>query len=143
MQRFTKIEAWCLAHDFIVKLYKVTKGFPKEEKFGGMTSQVTRAAVSVATNIAEGSKRVNRTDYARFLNIAEGSPAETQCLLILSRSLQFAPAKPLNELLEILDPIAGKLHRLREAVERGPVAPMRPKRRISSHRSRPHRRPSR
>lgn len=118
MQRFTEIEAWRMAHDAVVELYKVTKDFPAEEKFG-MTAQVRRAAVSIATNIAEGSKRVNRADYARFLNIAESSAAEVQCELVLSRSLGFAPSKELNSLIESFDRISGKLHNLRMAVERG------------------------
>jgi four helix bundle protein len=131
VQRFTEIEAWRMAHDAIVELYKVTRGFPVDERFG-MTSQVRRAAVSVAANIAEGSKRVNRTDYARFLNIAEGSAAEVQCELILSRSLDFAPPKKLNDLIASFDKIGGKLFNLRQSVERFTSSP--PTRRVKDAR---------
>ena len=88
MQRFTELEVWRRSHSLVLEIYRLTQSFPSEEKFG-LTSQIRRAAVSVATNIAEGSKRVARPDYARFLNISEGSLAETQYLLMVSRDLGY------------------------------------------------------
>jgi len=73
----------------------------------------------VPTNIAEGSKRQSSQDYARFLNIAEGSLAEMEYLLLLSRDLGYvrpeAVGAPLGEIREV----AGMLHGLRSKVERG------------------------
>jgi len=98
MQRFTELRVWQRSQAFAVQIYRVTRSFPSEERFG-LTSQLRRAAVSVPTNIAEGSKRRSRQDYARFLNLAEGSLAEVECLLMLSRDLGMMPPAKAEELL--------------------------------------------
>ena len=74
MQRFTELTVWQRSHELALEIYRLTERFPKDERFG-VTSQLRRAAVSTASNIAEGSKRQHRRDYARFLNIAEASLA--------------------------------------------------------------------
>ena len=85
MQRFTDLKVWQRSHALVLAIYRATMSFPADERFG-ITSQLRRAAVSVPSNIAEGSKRQGRLDYARFLNIAEGSLSETQYLLMLART---------------------------------------------------------
>jgi four helix bundle protein len=72
MFNFEKLEVWQKAIDFADDVYAITHSFPDEERFG-LTSQMRRAAVSVSSNIAEGSARHSRDDYARFLEIAAGS----------------------------------------------------------------------
>lgn|SRR5258708_4513998 len=72
----------------VLQIYSLSRKFPAEEKFG-LCSQLRRAALSVPANIAEGSKRIGRAEYARFLNIAEASLAETQYLLILAQDLGY------------------------------------------------------
>ena len=72
MFNFEKLEVWQKAIDFADLVYSLSKVFPDEEKFG-LTSQMRRAAVSISSNIAEGSSRHSRDDYARFLEIATGS----------------------------------------------------------------------
>ena len=86
MQRFTELKVWQRSHGLALQLYRLTAAFPVEERFG-LVTQIRRAAVSVPTNIAEGSKRQGKLDYARFLNIAEGSLVETEYLVMLSRDL--------------------------------------------------------
>jgi len=71
-----------------VGVYRATKTLPADERFG-LTAQLRRAAVSILANIAEGAKRTHRSDYAHFLNIAEASLAELQCLLILCEDLGY------------------------------------------------------
>ncbi len=72
MFNFEKLETWQKAIDFADLVYSLTRNFPGEERFG-LTNQMRRAAVSISSNIAEGTARNSRTDYARFLEIATGS----------------------------------------------------------------------
>ena len=74
MRDFRKIKAWALADDLAVAVYDVSKSFPREEIYG-ITSQIRRAASSVAANIVEGASRESAKDYAHFLQIARGSLA--------------------------------------------------------------------
>lgn len=104
MQRFTDLQVWQKGHVLALKIYRISQAFPADERFG-LTSQLRRAAVSVAANIAEGSKRRTRQEYARFLNVAEGSVAEVEYLLILARDLSYLPTASAGE--SIKD--AGKL----------------------------------
>jgi four helix bundle protein len=76
------------ADDLCVEIYQLTRRFPKEELYG-LTSQVRRAAVSVAANIAEGAGRQTNKDYLHFLYIANASLAEVRYHLHLSRRLEF------------------------------------------------------
>jgi len=118
MQRFTDLLVWQRSHKLVLEVYRLTVGLPPEERFG-LASQLRRAAASVPTNIAEGSKRQSNPEYARFLNVAEGSLAETEYLLMLSKDLGFllpeACASPLSEISEI----ARMLNALRLKVEQG------------------------
>lgn len=116
MQRFTDLKVWQRSHALVLAIYRATASFPSDERFG-ITSQLRRAAVSVPTNIAEGSKRQGRLDYARFLNIAEGSLGETQYLLMLARDLGYLPQDVAAPLLGEADEIARMLHTLRVKVE--------------------------
>ncbi|MEI6562516.1 MAG: four helix bundle protein [Verrucomicrobiota bacterium] len=72
MFNFEKLDVWKKGIDLADLIYSLTRCFPAEEKFG-LTNQMRRAAVSVSSNIAEGSSRGSRLDFARFLEIAEGS----------------------------------------------------------------------
>lgn len=72
MFKFEKLEVWQKAIDFADLIYSKTKSFPSDERFG-LTNQMRRAAVSVSSNIAEGSARISDADFARFVEIATGS----------------------------------------------------------------------
>jgi four helix bundle protein len=72
MFNFEKLEVWQKSIDFADFVYRVTKTFPDDERFG-LTNQMRRAAVSISSNIAEGTSRHSRDDYSRFLEIATGS----------------------------------------------------------------------
>jgi len=104
MQHFSELKVWQKSHALVLDLYRLTTRFPGEERYG-LTSQLRRAAVSVPTNIAEGTKRRGKLDYARFLNIAEGSLSETEYLVVLSCDLGYLQKqeteKPLSEISEI------------------------------------------
>ena len=119
MQQFKELKVWQRSHELVLNLYQLTSGFPADERFG-LVTQLRRAAVSVATNIAEGSKRRTAQDYARFLNIAEASAAETEYLVLLSRDLGYAETAAAAPLLAEAEEIAKMLHALRLRVEQSP-----------------------
>jgi four helix bundle protein len=75
MFNFEKLDVWQKAIDFASPVYNETRAFPAEERFG-LTNQLRRAAVSISSNIAEGSSRSSKSDFARFLEIAAGSVFE-------------------------------------------------------------------
>jgi four helix bundle protein len=116
MQRFTDLKVWQRSYALAISVYRATRDFPKDERFE-LTSQLRRAVTSICLNIAEGSKRSTQRDYSRFLNIAEGSTAEVENLLMLSRDLHFASADALEPLISEADGIARMLNRLRACVD--------------------------
>jgi four helix bundle protein len=116
VQRFTELKVWQRSHSLVLEVYRLTSKFPSDERFG-LTSQLRRATVSVPTNIAEGSKRLTKGDYARFLNIAEGSLAESEYPLLLSRHLGYVAAKACTRPLAEISEIARMLYALRPKVE--------------------------
>src|SRR5438270_9606778 len=75
MFNFEKLGVWQKAIDFAELVYKHTREFPGNERFG-LTNQMRRAAVSISSNIAEGTSRMSQTDFARFVEIATGSVFE-------------------------------------------------------------------
>ena len=116
MQRFTELKVWQRAHALVQEVYRRTQALPTEERYG-LTSQLRRAATSVASNIAEGSKRHTNPDYARFLNIAEGSITEVEYLFILSRDLGYLAAETADPLIAEAQEISRMLYALRSKVE--------------------------
>lgn len=85
---FKKMLIWEKAVQIAKLTYKITKEFPKEEQFG-LTNQMRRASVSVASNIAEGSQRTTKKDFAHFLMIAKGSLAELETQRVISCELGY------------------------------------------------------
>ena len=118
MQRFTELKVWQQAHALVLEIYPLSARFPTEERFG-VVSQLRRAAASVASNIAEGSKKASNADFARLLNIAEGSVAETEYFLILSRDLGYVDEPTVEPMFERVAELARMLHGLRMKVAEG------------------------
>ena len=85
---FERLETWQKAIDFADLVYRATNSFPGDERFG-LTSQMRRAAVSISSNIAEGSSRFSKADFARFLEIATGSLFEVVSQSFLARRQGF------------------------------------------------------
>ena len=83
MRDYKKIKAWQLSSDLAVKIYEITKLYPKDELYG-LTSQMRRAAASISANIAEGSARASKKEYLQFLYVAKGSARELESFIILS-----------------------------------------------------------
>jgi four helix bundle protein len=116
MQRTRDLKVWQRAHALVLRVYELSSTFPADERFG-LTSQVRRASFSVAANIAEGSRRASAGDFARHLDIAQGSAGEADYLLLLARDLRYAAEEQIAPLRIELDEIAAMLHALRRKVE--------------------------
>lgn len=89
--------------------YELTKAFPDNERFG-LVSQMRRAAVSVCSNIAEGSQRSSDKDFAQFISIARGSLAELETQIILSQQLQMSDSERMEQLLTATDELGKMLN---------------------------------
>ena len=111
IKTFQELLAWQKAHRLVLLVYRATKVFPKEEQYG-LVSQLRRSAASIPANIAEGYKRRSLKDYARFVNVAEGSLEETKYHLILARDLEYLEFERFRELLDSCDEVGKMLNGL-------------------------------
>ncbi len=114
MFRFEKLDAWQLAIEFSDDVYRVTRDFPSDERFG-LTNQVRRAAVSIAANIAEGSGRSTDKDFCRFIEIAYGSLMEAVSHLTIAFRQTMLKAEDHRILYEKSDRLARVLSGLRNS----------------------------
>lgn len=112
---FKKIAAWQKADEMALKIYEITKLFPKDEVHG-LTSQLRRAAVSVPANIAEGASRNHKKEYLRFLHFAKSSLSEVDYYLHLSRRLGYLSETSYKECFLMKEEVAKTLHGLMNAV---------------------------
>ena len=88
MKNFRDLRVWEKAHALVLKSYRTTNNFPNAEMFG-LTSQIRRAAVSIAANIAEGCGKRGNGEFQRYLNIATGSASELEYHFLLIRDLHY------------------------------------------------------
>jgi len=102
-----KLEVWKKAMSLCVGVYKATESLPASEKYG-LSSQMRRAAVSVASNIAEGAASGGKNLYLRSLNISRGSLAELDTQMEICRRLQFFNISTYTQLREESD-VTGKM----------------------------------
>lgn len=111
---FEKLEVWQDARKLVAGVYDCTRTFPKDERFG-LTSQLTRAAISVANNLAEGCGRSSLKDQAHFSSQAYGSLMETASDLIIATDLGFTAEKATDPLLDQAYDLSVRIHNLRES----------------------------
>ena len=112
-RRFRELRIWQEAHKVRLAIYRITRGFPPDERYD-LVSQMRRAAVSIAANIAEGFGRWTPRDRARYLEISKSSAEEVLDYLILSVDLQYM--KQDRELETRLDSVCAMLYRARQSV---------------------------
>ncbi|MGZ3925161.1 MAG: four helix bundle protein [Flavisolibacter sp.] len=103
MKNFKQLLVWQKGFDIAVNSFKLTSAFPKEERFS-LANQITRSAVSIPSNIAEGSSRTSEKEYHRFLEVSLGSAFELETQLLIADAVNFGE-QPLREKLinEITD----------------------------------------
>jgi four helix bundle protein len=104
--------------ELVVELYRLSAQFPKQEQYR-LTAQITRAAVSVAANIAEGHARSTPRDFANFLSIARGSLAETETLLELAVRLGYLAAEDTTTAFALIEEVSKMLTVLRKKILAG------------------------
>jgi four helix bundle protein len=116
MKDFKELKVWQRAHQVTLDVYRATKAFPADERFG-LTSQLRRAAGSIAANIAEGCGRDGDMEFARFLQIAMGSASEAEYHLLLAKDLGLLKLgdhdRISGQVVEVKRMLTGLIHRLR------------------------------
>ncbi len=121
MQDFRNLKVWQRAHALTLDVYRITRGFPADERYG-LTAQLRRSCASVAANLAEGCARAGDSDFARFVNIAMGSASETDYHLLLALDLGYVDSTNYNSLLEQVSEVKRMLNSL-ERTLRGTSSP--------------------
>lgn len=108
MKNFRQLQVWQKSMDLVYLIYDFVLLLPTEEKYG-LRSQITRSAISIPSNIAEGSSRTSDKDYQRFLEIALGSSFELETQLLITKKLGITKDQ-LNPLLTLLDEVQKMLN---------------------------------
>jgi four helix bundle protein len=111
LKTYKDLLVWQKSFRLCVRVYEVSRLFPREERFG-LTAQLRRAAVSVPSNIAEGYSRGTRPDYVRFLWVAYGSLGELETQLLLAQELHYGDSAEAGQLLEALAEVERMLRAL-------------------------------
>jgi len=111
------LRAWQTAVDLGMKCYEISSRFPREERYG-LTAQLRSAAVSIASNIAEGNGRLTLGEYLNQLSAARGSIREVDTHLEFALRLSYAPAQRITEVRVLVDAAAGLVTRLIMSLQR-------------------------
>jgi len=102
MRNFKQLLIWQKGFQIAVKSFDIVSSFPNQEKYA-LSSQITRAAVSIPSNIAEGSSRSSMKDYNRFLEISLGSSFEVETQLLIAEAVNFGEKGKRDNLLKDID----------------------------------------
>ena len=117
MRNYRDLEVWNKAHGLTLHLYKVSRGFPRDEIYG-LTAQLRRAAASIGANLAEGSGRLTDNEMARFVRIALGSASELDYHLVLSHDLKFLNSEDYQYAAKELTSVRKMLRSFLSAIEK-------------------------
>ena len=114
IQSYRDLDVWQLAMEFVLRVYAVTRQFPREEIYG-LTAQLRRAAVAIPSNVSEGHQQGTKA-YLHFVVIAIGSLAEAETQLELARRLHFASEEDLAAVVDFAGHVRRLLHGLRRSL---------------------------
>ena len=109
---FEKLETWQLSKKLVMQIYKITSQFPSNEKYG-LVSQLNRAAISVPSNLAEGTSRTSAKDQAHFSQLAFSSLMEVICQLNIAFELNFVTSEEYKNIRILAEEISNKINSLR------------------------------
>ena len=116
MEKFLNLKVWQKAHWLVIEVYKLTKVFPNEEKFG-LVSQMRRSAIAVAANIVEGTKRKTARDRKHFHVIADTSLEELKYYLLLSSDLDYINKQEVDYLIQACREVGKMLGGLNKTIK--------------------------
>jgi len=115
MCNFEKLDVWQKAIDFADLIYNKTRAFPSDERFG-LTNQLRRAAVSISSNIAEGSSRSSKSDFGRFVEIATGSVFEAVSQAFIAQRQSFLSEDQFRKICTDAEELSRMLSGLRKSL---------------------------
>ena len=118
LKNYKELRVWQKTYKFCLEIYKATKTFPKDEKYG-LTSQIRRAAISIPSNIAEGYGRKSSGEYIQSLYIAYGSTCELETQLLLSGDLGYIGKADLEGLLKSVGMLKALIRSLQKPLNPG------------------------
>ncbi len=117
MGDYRQLRVWAQAHQVALQVYRITEGFPRSERYG-IVAQLRSAAVSVPSNLAEGSGRGSLMEMARYASVSLGSASELEYQLLLSRDLGYLDAGTHDRLAEEVDHVRRMLGSLAKTLRR-------------------------
>lgn len=120
MFNFEKLDVWQKSIDFVERIYNVTEQIPESEKFA-IISQITRAAISISSNIAEGSGRKYKKEFGRFISMSYGSVCEVITLLKICLIRKYIPKQTYDELYKDCEDLARMLSGLMDFTKHLPI----------------------
>ena len=119
-QSFRELAVWQRAVSLTVQIYKLTAAFPNSERFG-LSNQLRRTSVSIASNIAEGYGRSTKGEYVQFLGHARGSASEVETQLVIARALSFGKDETLCKAEEMCSEVGRMLRAMMKSLQaKGP-----------------------
>ena len=121
-ESFRNLEVWQRAIELTLAVYKLAATFPDSERFG-LTSQLRRAAVSVASNIAEGYGRSTRGEYVLFLGHARGSISEVETQIVIAKALEFGSKEDLRNAESLCNQVGRMLRGLMKSLRPSSLVP--------------------
>lgn len=113
---FKNLQVWQKARALNIEVYRITKSFPEEEKFG-LVSQLRRASISIMSNLAEGSRRKTSKDFSHFISMSYGSALEIESQLIIASDLNYLEPTDFQQLEELINEIQRMLNGLNRSIE--------------------------
>jgi len=115
MHNFKELKVWKAGIEISKKIFELTRSFPSEEKYG-LISQMTRAAVSIPSNIAEGCGRKSAKEFYQFLNVALGSSFELETQLIIAKEFKYIDQQELDNLSSLIIDIQKMINGLQKSL---------------------------
>jgi four helix bundle protein len=115
-QDYKKLIVWKRAHELTLQIYKITKNFPNDERFG-LTQQIRRSTSSIELNIAEGTVGSDKR-FLNYLTIALGSCKETECCLLLCKELKYIRDSDYNEIIQKMGILLSLLQNLIKTIKK-------------------------